>query len=127
MRILMLLLVAALCLPLLGADEQQGIGSIEGKVLNQKGKVVPDVPMKLYLPYGVEPPSSQPTKGGKRKYIEAASDKNGEFVFANLPAGEYAVIAELDGTGRGRVEAVVRANKTTRVQVMLVSRTGEKQ
>jgi len=73
-----------------------------------------NVAVRLVLPRGLKDrfPTTQPIKGGKNAYIEIASDSAGEFTFEKLPARGYVVIAELDGTGRGRVELTLAKNQT---------------
>jgi len=113
-----------------GADAPpEGNSRIVGKVMNQRGQTIPNLLVKLIIPRGMKDrfPTTQPLKGGKNAYIEGISDQQGDFKFEKLPAGDYALTSELDGTGRGRVEVTLGKNQTGTVQIVLKSRRGEKQ
>lgn len=49
-----------------------------------------------------------------------ASDADGRFQFARVPAGRYHLAAHKDGVGRGEADAAVVAGQATRVHINLV-------
>ena len=124
------LLLTLLIATSFGVDRAPDANSrIVGRVMNQRGQGIPQNLVKLMIPRGMKDhfPTTQPLKGGKNPYLEGTSDAEGRFTFEKLPAGEYALTSELDGTGRGRVEVTLGKNQTTTVQIVLKARRGEKQ
>jgi hypothetical protein len=124
------LLLIGLLFPLIAADKApEGSSRISGRVLNQRGQAMPNLLVKLMIPRGMKEtfPTTQPLKGGKSPYIESSTDSMGSFSFEKLPAGEYTVISELDGTGRGKVDITIGNGQTYTIQVVLKARRGEKQ
>lgn len=139
-RVLVVLLFALSFIPFSSADSTggdkpnttkapEGRSRITGKVINQRGKGMPNLLVKLMIPRGMKNnfPTTQQLKGGKNPYIEGNTDADGNFAFEKLPAGEYSVVSELDGVGRGKIDLTLGENQTYPVQVLLKARRGEKQ
>ena len=71
--------------------------------------------------------ADKPEKGegkGKRSEAlkEATTSEKGEFTFTEVPAGDYAVVANLKGVGSGRGKVSVKAGEAATVSLSLKAR-----
>jgi hypothetical protein len=71
-------------------------------------------------------PADKPAAPGGRErptpVAEGASDKDGKFSIANVPAGEYMVMAILQGSGMARGRVTVKDGETATVELKLAER-----
>ncbi len=116
-----------------------GAGSVVGTILDKDGKPAAGVKVRLFAPYerggkrGNKSAATQPTLAdaaaapatGNEKAEKpnpaatATSDAEGKFMVANLPAGEYVVVARLRGQGGGRQQIEVNAGEEFKVELKL--------
>jgi hypothetical protein len=71
-------------------------------------------------------PADKPAAPGERQrptpVAEGTSDKDGKFSIANVPAGEYMVMAMLQGSGVARGRVTVKDGETASVELKLAER-----
>jgi carboxypeptidase family protein len=98
-----------LLLPMAARSAAQSlqVGTIEGKVIDQSGGIVPGVTVTLTSPILLSPRSS-------------VTDSAGAYTFASLPLGDYTVSFELSGFKKvARSGLTVTAARTLTVDVTL--------
>ena len=128
------------------ADKAKAKGSIKGTVMGTDGKPAAAVTVRLMAAAPGKPGKAdksaalpadgegqvvvladKPGKGeGKAKRAEALKETTttdkGEFTFTDVPAGDYAVAANLKGTGSGRGKVSVKAGEAATVSLTLKAR-----
>lgn len=88
-------------------------GTISGKIIDEKGEIVPDINVGI-LPLTEEPPVASLYR----------SDRNGNFQSSPLAPGRYKVFLYLDGYKlKDRIEIDVRATDTTYVTLRVEKTT----
>jgi len=66
------------------------------------------------------PATPEKPKGEKPKPVaEATTDKDGAFSMPDVPAGDYRVVSQVKGKGRGFEKVTVKAGETAEVQIKL--------
>ena|SRR5258706_11797540 len=127
------------------ADEKPaatGGGTVTGTVVDKDGKAVEGVKVRIMKPTqrgargggagGAAPkvadaPADKPAAGagGRQRpapVAEGTTDKDGKFSIANVPAGEYAVMAVQQGAGMARSKVTVKDGETVSVDLKLAER-----
>jgi hypothetical protein len=127
------------------ADEKPvaaaGGGTVTGTVVDKDGKAAEGVKIRIMKPMqrggarggagGAAPkvadaPADKPAAPGGRQrptpVAEGTSDKDGKFSIANVPAGEYMVMAVLQGSGMARGRVTVKDGETASVELKLAER-----
>src|SRR5687768_14163944 len=101
-------------------------GSVAGKVMKDD-KGVAGVKVRLMSPQGKgkgDAPAAAPGQGkGKgdrpKPVAEGMSESDGSFKLAEVPAGEYVLVAQAKGQGGAREKVSVKAGETTTVNLTL--------
>ena len=140
------------------ADEKPAAagGTITGTVVDKDGKAVEGAKIRVMKPMQrgqggpggaagggrrggaqAQAADEKPAPGGgagqgarqrPAPVAEGASDKDGKFSIANVPAGEYTVVAMVEGKGAARGKATVKAGESAAVELKLQDRpAGERQ
>ncbi|MDB5322830.1 MAG: Carboxypeptidase regulatory-like domain [Phycisphaerales bacterium] len=125
------------------ADEKPAAtgGTVTGTVVDKDGKAVEGVKIRIMKPMqrggaggagGAAPkvadaPAEKPAAGagGRQRpapVAEGTSDKEGKFSIANVPAGDYAVMAVQQGAGMARSKVTVKDGETVSVDLKLAER-----
>src|SRR5258705_6332005 len=123
------------------ADEKPaaaaGGGTVTGTVVDKEGKAAEGVKIRIMKPMqrggagGAAPkvadaPADKPAAPGGRQrptpVAEGTSDKDGKFSIANVPAGEYMVMAMLQGSGMARGRVTLKDGETASVELKLAER-----
>jgi hypothetical protein len=134
--VLALGLVAALSYGVRAEDApkaDQATGTINGKVVDKDNKPVAGATIRLVaapqkahrgkrdLAAGDKPADN--AKPRRRAAVaEATSDQDGKFTLANVPAGDYRLMAALKKVGVGTVQVQVQAGETKDVTVTIEPR-----
>lgn len=99
-------------------------------VLDQDGKAVENVRVRLVLDTGANSRADSklaapgkkakaPAKGKVKRAVDAATDKDGKLNLANVPDGQYTIMAVLKGGGRGMSSVNVEDGNDASVTVTL--------
>jgi tetratricopeptide (TPR) repeat protein len=101
--------VCALAIMIFAAPAFAQTGRIQGKVVDQSGKTVPDVRIIV---------TEIPNNGGQK--WEGKSDKNGNYIIGTIPkSGAYLVHAEKSGVGVDEQRATVKLGDFTNLNFTL--------
>ena len=110
-------------------------GSVAGKVMKDD-KGVPGVKVRLVNAadvkgkQGGKAPAAAPEGGKKGKgdrpkpVAESTTESDGSYKLADVPAGEYVLMANLKGQGQAREKVSVKAGETTTVNLTLSAAKG---
>lgn len=96
-------------------EDQRGRGVIVGTVVDADGAAVPDA--RVILMRG----DRQPGRHARR--VNTVTDRQGAFVFENIPEGNYRVAA-MTREARGVADVEVVADQRNRVEIVLEGRGG---
>lgn len=114
-------------------------GSVAGKVVGKDGSAVAGAKVRLMSPgdfkgKGKRPNDAAPAdreagpkgKGERPKPVaEAMTGSDGTFNLADIPAGDYLLVARAKGAGMGREKVSVSAGQTSDVTLTLSERKRE--
>jgi hypothetical protein len=103
-----------------------GGGTVAGTVVDSSGKGIEGAMIKVMKPRERAPKGAEAKADAakpKREAIpavaEGTSGAEGKFSLANVPAGEYMVMATAKGAGRGMGKVSVKAGETATVTLTL--------
>jgi hypothetical protein len=128
---LVLALAVAVALSLASHARAADNGKVTGKVLDKDGKGVAGVKVRLVAPTDQKghkksdaPTSEKPAKakGERPKPVaEGTSESDGSFTLADVPVGDYVLMARGKGQGAGqaREKVTVKAGETSNVELKL--------
>lgn len=100
-----------------------GSGTISGVVMHD-GKPLAQATVRLMKSNRTKGKARKQAAGkaGRRESVsQTATDEMGQFTLADVPPGEYVVIAGIRGQGMGRTTITVGEGQTARVQVQVQS------
>jgi hypothetical protein len=107
--------------------EEQGKGTVSGKVTNADG--TPAANAKVQLMHGGKPKKDKaaptaaedkPAQGDKPKPVaETTADGDGKYTLADVPVGKYVIRAGIKGVGMGHQEIEVKAGETTTADIQM--------
>jgi len=108
-------------------DTKKETGKIAGTVLDKDGKAAVGAEVGVFHPMGKASKSAaqgqaeKPAKGDKPISVvpSVKTDDKGEFTLADVPVGDYTVVARLRGSGNGKENVTVKAGETTKVEIKL--------
>jgi hypothetical protein len=122
-------LAVALALSLAAHANAADTGKVTGKVLDKDGKGVAGANVALRTP-----PEKGEGKGEKKPAAAAPGDEkpkrekpvaktkseaDGSFTLADVPAGDYLLVANVKGQGMAREKVTVKAGETKEVKLTL--------
>jgi len=122
------LLLSLATAPTRAEDAKKETGKIAGTVLDKDGKPAVGAEVGVFHPMGKSAAKTsaqgQAEKPAKEKPISVVpsvkTDDKGEFTLADVPVGDYTVVARLRGAGNGRENVTVKAGETAKVEIKLV-------
>jgi hypothetical protein len=108
-------------------DAKKETGKITGTVLDKDGKPAVGAEVGVFHPMGKSAKSAaqgqaeKPAKGDKPISVvpSVKTDEKGEFTLADVPVGDYEVVARLRGSGNGKEKVSVKAGETSKVEIKL--------
>jgi hypothetical protein len=119
-------LAVALALSLATTAHAADTGKVTGKVLDKDGKGVAGANVALRTPpekgEGKKPAAAAPSEGkGERQkpVAKTKSEADGSFTLADVPAGDYLLVANVKGQGMAREKVSVKAGETKEVKLTL--------
>jgi hypothetical protein len=124
-------LTVALALSLASYANAAETGKVTGKVLDKDGKGVAGANVALRTPPekgegkgGKAPaaaaPGDEKPKGDRQKPVaKTKSEADGSFTLADVPAGDYMLVAQVKGVGNAREKVTVKAGETAEVKLTL--------
>lgn len=103
-------------------ETKKETGTVSGIIKDKDGKPVSGAEVGVFHPMkkkADKAAKADGTKGEKPVPVvpSVTSDDKGEFKIADVPAGEYTVVARLKGAGNGRENVTVKAGEDTKVEV----------
>jgi hypothetical protein len=106
------------------ADAAKATGTVSGTVLGTDGKAAAaGVKIRLLTPENAKPRKQADAAAAKPGKVPAVAETevgaDGAFTLADVPAGEYVVIARLKGEGNARQPVTVAAGETVKVSLTL--------
>ena len=112
-RILLALAIATLAL-VAAAQQPVPIGTLEGTVLDGKGKPVPDASVTIQTSDGLHPHATH-------------TDSSGHFQFTRWETGQYDLRAYANGSfSEWNKRIMIRRNKTTKITLRMPRDSDEK-
>jgi protocatechuate 3,4-dioxygenase beta subunit len=106
--------------------EEQGKGTVSGKVTKADGSAAANA--KVQLMHGGKPgkkgapaaAEDKPAPGDKPKPVaETTADADGKYTLADVPAGKYVIRAGIKGEGMGHQDIEVKAGETTTADIQM--------
>ena len=99
-------------------------GKVTGKVLDKDGKGVAGAQVALRTPpeKGNAPAAAAPEDGkkkGQKPVAKTTTESDGAFTLADVPAGDYLLVANAKGQGMAREKVTVKAGETVDVKLTL--------
>jgi hypothetical protein len=110
--------------------EEQGKGTISGKVTNADGSAASGAQVRLMNPMakdknkGEKPAAAEDKGEGKDKerakpVAQTTTDADGKYTLSDVPAGKYVLQAGVKNVGRATQEVEVKAGETAAVDLKL--------
>jgi hypothetical protein len=110
-------------------DTKKDTGTVKGTVVDKDGKPVAGAEVMIFTPMKhadhtkPEAKAADPSKAKGDKPVSVVpavkSDDKGEFTLADVPAGDYTVVARLKGQGSAREKVTVKSGETATVELKL--------
>ena len=101
--------------PELWLETLPGCGTLVGRLLNAEGRTLPEAPVRIY-PDGADRPRWIITVYAEEPGINPDDEWGENFMLADMPAGPYRLVAEVDGQIISK-EVVIEEGKTTFVDM----------
>jgi len=115
--ILLAALVALMALGFTSMNAAYAEGTVEGAVIDQEGEAVAGAHVMIV--------AAVRERGEHPFHARTESGEDGSFGFADVPAGEYFVVAGMRDAGRDRERIEVQDNQVTNVELQLQVRERE--
>lgn len=113
---ILIVLMALVALGFTGMNGAFANGSVEGAVINQDGEPVAGAHVMIV--------SAERERGVRPFHERTESGENGGFEFADVPAGNYNIVAGMRDVGGAREEIEVVDGNATQVELQLAIREG---
>ena len=97
-------------------------GKVTGKVLDKDGKGVAGAQVALRTPPEKNAPAAAQEEGkkkGQKPVAKTTTESDGTFTLADVPAGDYLLVANVKGQGMAREKVTVKAGETVDVKLTL--------